>query len=93
MLGLAGIVGQDKNLAYNHNLEMGIQTVVQHHQLRSCKILQQKNSKAWELSNPSHPPCFAQVTSQYGCHFTLAIQKELLELRLVVTKPCNCGTP
>jgi hypothetical protein len=61
MGGLLGMVGQDKNLAYNPNLEMGIQTVVQHHQLRSCRKFQQKNSKAWELSNPSHPPCFAQV--------------------------------
>lgn len=46
----------------------------QNHQHRYCKILQQKNSKACEQKNQSHPPSSSvQVISQKGCHFALAI--------------------
>ncbi len=41
-------------------------------QHRYCKILQQKNSNAWKQSNQSHLPSSIWLTSQRGCHFTLA---------------------
>jgi len=43
---------------------------MQHQEHRYCKTLHQKNLKAWEQNNQSHPPSSVQVNSQCGCDFT-----------------------